>query len=150
MRRWQELGTLCRDIRCEIARQVERIYPTFLVCREQTVVAATMRRLLEVNVSTNLKNHLSQGALIEVAPALEALLTNSDVDLSLPMRIVAPPHRAQYLRFGEVAMRYLTVPDPSVTDCMFDGVFCFFIPTTAGCAEGETCWELELIFITKR
>jgi hypothetical protein len=61
------------------------------------------RRMLMVEISANLKYHLNKGTVIEATPALETLLTNSDVDLSLPMSLVAPPYPAQYLRFGEVA-----------------------------------------------
>ena len=48
--------------------------------------------------------------VIETTAALETLLTNSDVDLGLPMSMVVPPYQAQYLRFGEVATRNLKVP----------------------------------------
>lgn len=88
--------------------------------------------------------------MIEATPALETLLTNSDVDLSIPMSIVAPPYQAQYLRFGEVAKRYLTVPAANGADCVFDGVFCFFTPDVARRAKGEASWMLEFVFIIKR
>jgi hypothetical protein len=105
---------------------------------------------LAFQVSTNLKYHLSAGTVIEATTALETLLANSDVDLSLPRSMVAPSYRAQYLRFGEVAMRYLKVPDPRSPDHCFDGAFCFLTKhATAGDPEGK-CWTLELVFISKR
>jgi hypothetical protein len=147
---WQDPGTLCRDIRQAVSRQVELIYPSFMVREEETQRAAKTRRVLEAVISTNLKYHLNKGTVIEATPALEALLTNSDVDLSLPMSFVTPPYQTQYLRFGEAAMRYLKVPGANVPDCVFDGVFCFFSPDAACSTEGQTRWMLELFFIVKR
>ena len=123
---WQGEGMPYRGVRIEIAKLIECIYPTFMVLRGETERAAQARRLLEVAIGTNLKYHLNKGTVIEATPALETLLTNSDVDLGIPMSIVAPPYQAQYLRFGEVAKRYLTVPAANGADCVFDGVFCFF------------------------
>ncbi|MFC5513300.1 hypothetical protein ACFPOU_19570 [Massilia jejuensis] len=104
------------------------MHPMSLVPKEETEKVEANRRMLAVEVSTNLKYHLNKGTVIEATPALETLLTNSDVDLSLPMSIVAPPYRAQYLRFGEAAMQYLKVPASHAPDRVFDGVFCFFNP----------------------
>jgi hypothetical protein len=108
------------------------------------------QRRLAVEISTNLKYHLNQGMVNETTAALEALLGNSDVDLSLPMSMVAPPYRAQYLRSGEAAMRYLKVPASQARDRCFDGVFCFLTPHGATCGPGEKSWTLELVFVTKR
>ncbi|MFC5548433.1 hypothetical protein [Massilia aerilata] len=149
-RHWQDPGTLCRDIRQAVSRQVELIYPSFMVRQEESQRAAQTRRILEAVVSTNLKYHLNKGTVIEATPALETLLTNSDVDLGLPMSFVAPPYQTQYLRFGEAAMRYLKVPGVDVPDCVFDGVFCFFSPDAACSTEGQPLWMLELFFIVKR
>ena len=55
---------------------------------------------------------LGNTGLWSVAGSGHAVLANSDVDLSLPMSLVAPPYRAEYLRFGETTMRYLMVPSP--------------------------------------
>ena len=68
-------------------------------------VVADDERRVAVEISTNLKYHLNQCMVLETTAVLETLLTNSDVDISLPMSMVAPPYRAQYLRFGEGAMR---------------------------------------------
>lgn len=149
-RHWQDPGTMCRGIRHEISRQVELIYPSFMIGAEDAQRAAQTRRILEVEISTNLKYHLSKGAVIEATPALETLLTNSDVDLSLPMSIVAPPYQAQYLRFGEAAMQHLEVPGAKAPDCVFDGVFCFFTPNATPGTAGQMPWMLELFFIVKR
>jgi len=149
-RRWQDSATLCRDIRQEISRHLELIYPSFMVRGNETQRAAKTKQVLEATISTNLKYHLNKGMVIEATPALETLLTNSDVDLSLPMSIVAPPYQAQYLRFGEAAMRYLKVPGAKFPDCVFDGVFCFFSPRAMPGMAGQTPWMLELFFIGKR
>jgi hypothetical protein len=148
-RRWQEPATLCWQIRQEVLRQLERVELSPESAEMAQVVADDQRRLA-VEISTNLKYHLNQGMMIETTAALETLLTNSDVDLSLPMSMVAPPYRAQYLRFGEAAMRYLKVPGSHASDRFFDGVFCFLTPHGGTCAPRETCWTLELVFVTKR
>jgi len=144
---WQAPGTLCWRIRQEILRQLE-------CSRASSSLVAGISdedcQRLAFQVSTNLKYHLSEGTVIEATPALETLLANSDVDLSLPMSMVAPPYRAQYLRFGEVAMRYLKVPDPLSPDHVFDGVFCFLTRHAASGDPEEKCWTLELVFISKR
>ena len=149
-RRWQDPGTLCWSIRQEVSWQLGHMHPMSLVPKEEIEKVEANRRMLAVEVSTNLKYHLNKGTVIEATPALETLLTNSDVDLSLPMSIVAPPYRAQYLRFGEAAMQYLKVPASQAPDHVFDGVFCFFTPDSTRCAKGETLWTLELVFVSKR
>lgn len=149
-RRWQDPGTLCWDIRQEISWQLEHMHPMSLVPKQATEKVTANRRMLAVEISANLKYHLNKGTVIEATAALETLLTNSDVDTSLPMSMVAPPYPAQYLRFGEAAMHYLTVPDSQAADSVFDGVFCFFTPDPARHAKGEAVWTLELVFISKR
>jgi hypothetical protein len=149
-RRWQDPGTLCRGIRQEISWQLEHMHPMSLVPRQKTEKVAANRRMLTVEISTNLKYYLNKGTVIEATAALETLLTNSDMDTNLPMSMVAPPYPAQYLRFGEAAMQNLRVPDSEAADSVFDGVFCFFTPDRARYAEGETVWTLELVFISKR
>jgi hypothetical protein len=149
-RRWQDPGTLCWQIRQEVLRQLERVGALPPESGETDQVVADDQRRLAVEISTNLKYHLNQGMVIETTSALETLLTNSDVDISLPMSMVAPPYRAQYLRFGEAAMRYLKVPGSQAPDRCFDGVFCFLTPNGSSCASGATCWTLELVFVSKR
>lgn len=144
---WQAPGTLCWQIRQEILRQLQCAFPSFSVAGQ---ISDGDRQRLAFEVSTNLKYHLSDGTVIEATAALETLLANSDVDLSLPMSMVAPPYRAQYLRFGEVATRYLKVPDPQSPDHCFDGVFCFLTRHASSGAPEEKCWTLELVFISKR
>jgi len=116
---WQAPGTLCWQIRQEILRQLECTRSSSSLVAQ---ISAEDCQRLAFQVSTNLKYHLSEGTVIEATTALETLLANSDVDLSLPMSMVAPPYRAQYLRFGEMAMRYLKVPAPQSPDHCFDGV----------------------------
>ena len=144
---WQDPATLCWQIRQDILRQLESTHPRSSLAGQ---MSDDERQRLAFQISTNLKYHLSEGTVIEATPALETLLANSDVDLSLPMSMVAPPYRAQYLRFGEAAMRYLKVPAPQAPDQVFDGAFCFLTRhATAGDQQGK-CWTLELIFISKR
>jgi hypothetical protein len=144
---WQDPGTLCWQIRQEILRQLECTHPRSSVAGQ---ISAEDRQRLAFQVSTNLKYHLSEGTVIEATAALETLLANSDVDLSLPMSMVAPPYRAQYLRFGEVAMRHLKVPSPQAADHFFDGAFCFLTRHDMSGAPAGKCWTLELVFISKR
>jgi hypothetical protein len=144
---WQEPGTQCWQIRQDLRQQLERRQP---LSPESSKLIAEDRRRLAVEVSTNLKYHLSQGTVIEATPALETLLANSDVDLSLPMSMVAPPYQAQYLRFGDAAMRYLGVPASQAADHFFEGVFCFLSRQALSRAPAGNCWTLELVFISKR
>jgi hypothetical protein len=133
-----------------VLRQLERVESLAPAAGEMAQVVVDDQRRLAVEISTNLKYHLNHGMVIETTAALETLLTNSDVDLSLPMSMVAPPYRAQYLRFGEAAMRYLKVPASKASDRCFDGVFCFLTPHGASGASGNACWTLELVFASKR
>lgn len=144
---WQAPRTLCWQIRQEILRQLECTRSSSSLIAGISVEDC---QRLAFQVSTNLKYHLSEGTVIEATPALETLLANSDVDLSLPMSMVAPPYRAQYLRFGEVATQYLKVPDPQSPDHCFDGVFCFLTRHASSGDTEEKCWTLELVFISKR
>jgi hypothetical protein len=149
-RRWQDQSTLCWQIRKEILRQFEHTRPERPLSGAMAEMLAEDLQRLAVEISVNLKYHLQKGTVIEATPALETLLTNSDVDLSLPMSMVALPYPAQYLRFGDTAMRYLKVPVSQAEDHLFDGVFCFLTPPAELCADGESRWTLELIFASKR
>lgn len=144
---WQHPSTLCWQIRQEILQQLEGMYPLSSIDTESD---ADENLRLAFQASTNLKYHLSGGTVIEATEALETLLANSDVDISLPMSMVAPPYRAQYLRFGETAMRYLNVPDPQSSDHRFDGAFCFLTQHGESDDPVGKCWTLELISISKR
>jgi hypothetical protein len=106
-------------------------------------------RMQAISISASLKYELQKGAIIEATPALETLLLNSDMDLELPMKMVAPPYPAQYLKFGPEAARHLKVPDSDLPDRLFDGVFCFFTPPSSRYGDGIE-WTLELIFISQR
>ncbi|ALK97947.1 hypothetical protein AB595_09945 [Massilia sp. WF1] len=66
-----------------------------------------------ISISANLKYELQKGTVIETTPALENLLLNSDMDMDLPMKMVAPPYPAQYLKFGPEAGRHLKAPAPT-------------------------------------
>lgn len=149
-RRWQDPSTLCWQIRKDILRQFENVHADRPLSGAMAEMIGEDLQRLAVEISVNLKYHLQKGMVIEATPALETLLTKSDVDLSLPMSMVAPPYRAQYLRFGETAMRYLKVPVAQAADHFFDGVFCFLTPSAEPCAAGEPRWTLELIFASKR
>lgn len=147
---WQDPGTQCRQIRTDILRQFEHARPDRPFSGAMAEMIAEDLQRLAVEISVNLKYHFQKGTVIEATPALETLLTHSDVDLSLPMSMVAPPYRAQYLRFGDTAMRYLKVPVAQAADHVFDGVFCFMTPPAEPCAAGTPRWTLELIFASKR
>lgn len=56
-------------------------------------------RMQAISIGANLKYELQKGPIMEATPALEILLLNSDMDLDLPMKMVAPPYPAQYLKF---------------------------------------------------
>lgn len=145
--RWQDRYTLCWQIRQELLRQLEHRHPLSPVAG-QLITDDCLRLAMEI--STNLKYHLNKGTVIEATPALETLLAHSDVDLGLPMSMVAPPYRAQYLRFGETAMRNLKVPASQAPDRFFDGVFCFLTQHATSGVSAESCWTLEFVFISKR
>jgi hypothetical protein len=147
--RWARPQTTAWDIRQELLGALDHMHPSSRLTDQASASLAKHRHLHAVEISANLKYHLSKGTVIEATPALETLLTNSDVDLSLPMSMVGPPYPAQYLRFGEAVMQYLKVPDSEIADRFFDGVFCFFTPAPHG-ANGPTSWTLELVFISKR
>lgn len=144
-RRWSAPGTSCEAIRDEMLWQVERHFPLF----EQEYGPEVLRNSqthIANQVAVNLLYCLHKGTVIEATPALESLLANSDVDLSLPMSMVAPPYAAQYLHFGELAMRHLKTPNSMRRGHVFDGAFCFFGPRT----DAPDRWRLELILVIKR
>jgi hypothetical protein len=91
-----------------------------------------------------------QGALIEATPALEVLLTQSDVDPDLPLSMVIPPYSAQYLRFGEHAAQALPSPTGNAEQ-QIDGVFCFSSPLVLadGTPTGEHEFSLAFVLKTK-
>jgi hypothetical protein len=108
-RRWSAPGTSCAALRDEMLWQLERNFPLL----EQEYAPEVLRNSqthIANQISVNLLYCLHKGTVIEATPALESLLVNSDVDLGLPMSMVAPPYAAQYLHFGELAMRHLTPP----------------------------------------
>jgi hypothetical protein len=148
--RWAHPQTAAWHIRREVLWQWGHMHPLSQVPEDEIEAVTAHRQLLAIEVSSNLKYHLAKGTVIEATPALETLLTNSDMDLSLPMSMVAPPYPAQYLRFGEAVMQYLKVPDSEIADRFFDGVFCFFTPPSPHSLGGPTSWTLELVFISKR
>lgn len=143
-RRWSEPGTSCAAIRAEMLWQLERNFP--LLEHENPESLRNSQTHIANQISVNLLYCLHKGTVIEATPALESLLANSDVDLGLPMSMVAPPFAAQYLHFGELAMRHLTPPASSMPGHVFDGAFCFFGPR----ADAPGRWRLELILISKR
>lgn len=148
--RWAHPQTPAWHIRREVLWQWDHMYPLSRAPENAIEAVTAHRELLAVEVSSNLKYHLGKGTVIEATPALETLLTNSDVDLALPMSMVAPPYPAEYLRFGEAVMQYLKVPDSRVAGRFFDGVFCFFTPPSPHSVNGSIYWTLELVFISKR
>lgn len=146
-RDWAAPDMTYSDIRREIMWQLERNAPP-LEPGESRARLEDELSLMAVEISANLMYCRHQGTVIEATPALESLLTNSDVDLDLPMSMVAPPYAAQYLRFGDLAMSHLKAPNGTLLGHVFDGVFCFFTPSADTGAAGV--WVLELVFISKR
>ena len=143
-RRWSAPGTSCAAIRDEMLWQLDRNFP--VAEHDNPESLRNSQTHIANQISVNLLYCLHKGTVIEATPALEPLLANSDVDLSLPMSMVAPPYAAQYLHFFELAMRHLTPPASSMPGHVFDGAFCFFGP----CADAPGRWRLELILISKR
>jgi hypothetical protein len=146
-RDWAAPDMTYSDIRREIMWQLERNAPP-LEPGESLARLEEELSLLAVEIGANLMYCRHQGTVIEATPALESLLTNSDVDLDLPMSMVAPPYAAQYLRFGDQAISHLKAPNGTLPGHVFDGAFCFFTPSAHPGAAGA--WVLELVFISKR
>lgn len=150
--RWADPEATCWSIRQEIQQQINGINGMRAGKQESMEAEARAQvdaRLQAISISANLKYALQKGAILEATPALKTLLLNSDMDLELPMKMVAPPYLAQYLRFGPEAARHLKVPDSYLPDRLFDGVFCFFTPPSSRDGDGNK-WALELIFISQR
>src|SRR5205823_1143013 len=104
-KRWADPEATCWNIRHEIQQQLNNMRAHDNMDAEaRTRVDARMQA---ISISANLKYELQKGAIIEATPALETLLLNSDMDLDLPMKMVAPPYAAQYLSFGPEAARHL-------------------------------------------
>ena len=147
--RWADPEATCWTIRQEIQQQLNAMRAGRQDSIEAEARAQSDARMQAISISANLKYELQKGAIIETTPALETLLLNSDMDLDLPMKMVAPPYPAQYLKFGPEAGRHLKAPDSDVPDRLFDGVFCFFTPPSNRYGDGIQ-WTLELIFISQR
>jgi hypothetical protein len=148
--RWADPKATCWSIRQEIQHQLNNMRARTHDSLESEARAQVEARLQAVSISANLKYALQKGTIIEATPALETLLLNSDMDLNLPMKMVAPPYHAQYLRFGPDAVRHLKVPDSDLPDRLFDGVLCFFTPPPDNAGNETTKWTLELIFVSQR
>jgi hypothetical protein len=146
-REWAAPDMTYSDIRQEITWQLERNLPP-LQPGESLARLEDELGLIAVEIGANLMYCRHQGTVIEATPALESLLTNSDVDLNLPMSMVAPPYAAQYVRFGDLAMSHLEAPNGTLPGHVFDGAFCFFTPSAHPGAAGV--WVLEIVFISKR
>jgi hypothetical protein len=147
--RWADPEATCWSIRQEIQQQLNDMRAGKHGSMEAEARAQVDARMQAISISANLKYELQKGAIIEATPALETLLLNSDMDLDLPMKMVAPPYSAQYLKFGPEAARHLKAPDSDLPDRLFDGVFCFFTPPSNRYGDGIQ-WTLELIFISQR
>jgi hypothetical protein len=136
-------GTSCAAIRDEMLWQFDRNFP--VTEHDNPVTLRNGQTHIANQIRVNLLYCPHKGTVIQATPALESLLVNSDVDLGFPMSTVAPPYAAQYLHFGELAMRHLTPPASSMPGQVFDGAFCFFGPR----ADAPGRWRLELILISK-
>lgn len=117
-----------RDIGDKLMRQFDAMdLPSYFPQAAPRTVLAE-QQMLASTISSNLKYHLSKGMVIQATPALEALLTHSDVDLNVPISMVVLPYPAQYLHLGSVASDHLKLPGSTDPGHVFDGVFCFFTP----------------------
>jgi len=148
--RWADTAATCWSVRHEIQQQLNDMRAGKHGSLEADAQGQADARMQAISISANLKYELQKGAIIEATPALETLLLNSDMDLDLPMKMVAPPYPAQYLRFGPEAARHLNVPDSDLPDRLFDGVFCFFTPPSNRRGDATAKWTLELIFVSQR
>jgi hypothetical protein len=147
--RWRDPVTSFRDIREEVFSQLVHMAKLNLFAEEETRSVKKDFQMLATDIGLNLRYFLHCGTVIESTPALETLLVNSDVDLSLPMSAVAPPYPALYLRFGEAAMRHLMPPATSTAGRVFDGVYCFLTQHRLHHAATASRWTLEFSFISK-
>lgn len=147
---WGDPRSTAADIRRQLVWHMEQMQPLARLPAQDADEAELQRQMLAAEIGANLKYHLNHGTIIEATPGLETLLMHSDVDLTLPMSMVAPPYPAQYLRFGPEAAQHLAVPRSPTPGQLFDGVFCFFTPPSKLCVNGPTYWTLEFIFIAKR
>lgn len=147
---WQDPGTCCWAIREKVLEQLVQITEPHLTSAEEAVGVMKDIQILATDIALNLRYFLHNGTVIESTPALETLLANSDVDLSVPMSSVAPPYPALYLRFGDAAMRHLTPPPfTDVASGVFDGVYCFLTRHREHPPAMASCWTLEFVFISK-
>ncbi|WP_413671748.1 hypothetical protein ACEN9H_19475 [Massilia cellulosiltytica] len=131
-RRWSAPGTSCAAIRDEMLWQLDRNFP--VAEHDNPESLRNSQTHIANQISVNLLYCLHKGTVIEATPALESLLANSDVDLGLPMSMVAPPFAAQYLHFGELAMRHLTPPASNMPGHVFDGAWRLFSSASAAIA----------------
>lgn len=146
-RQWSAPGTTY----CAIKRELMCQFECNSLSRgsgESFASVSETHSLFAVPISVNLKYYLHGGTVIAATPALESLLTHSDIDLSLPMSMVAPPYAAQYVYFGEQASRHLKAPNATLPGHMFDGAYCFL--TREVRHDASIRWMLELVFVTKR
>ena len=143
--RWMQPHTTCGDITHEMLWQLEQEWPLKGLPQPVAAPVLASRSIFAVEIGANLKYQLSNGVMIDATPALETLLTHSDVDLNVPMSMVGLPYASQYLCFGSAASAFLKLPGSTDRDRVFDGVFCFTSPSAAGAG----C-TLEFVFICKR
>lgn len=146
---WALPEQTCHEMRNEIEVQL------FLASSSQTPWDNSSKRegvarQLALESSTNILFELHKGTLIESTPALESLLVQSDVDLALPMRMVAPPFSAQYVHFGTHLADQLKVPGQNDPEYVFDGAFCFVAIPPGYDLGNAPIRNIELIFIGKR
>jgi hypothetical protein len=144
--RWADPAASCGSIRHEIQQQLNDMRAGKHGSLEAEAQAQADARMQAISISAKLKYKLQNGAIVETTPALETLLLNSDTDLDLPMKMVASPYPAQYLKFGQEAARHLAVPDSDLPDRLFDGVFCFFTAPSNLHGDATAKWTLELFF----
>ena len=145
---WARPERTTHEIRREIHAYLH-YYRNYADTDPQANMWQTAARYWSLTCSTNLLFELHSGTVIEATPALETLLAHSDIDLALPMSMVALPFAAQYLRFGPEATNLLPKPMPARPEIVFDGVYCFLSAPPKDTADNERSGWLELIFFGK-
>ena len=143
---WADPGTSCHDLRTDMQWYIDNVCET-LPSRQAVEYWRSATRFAAVESSVNLLYAIRKGMQIDVTPALDSLLLNSDVDRQLPLSMLAPPYPAQYIRFSSVLAREIKLPDFPNPEHVLDGVFCFLTPPSPG-PNGYPSPRLELVFIS--
>lgn len=103
-----------------------------------------------VKWAANIHFDRKAGALIETTPALDTLLTHSDLHDTVPMRMFLPPFRAQYIRLNRDTAVHFATPEDRARQVLIDGVFCFVSKPEASAQAADFMTVIELVFVYNR